>query len=420
MPSHNQYYEKVNLSFASGNVPNVIELGSTYYPNYSAYGALWDMTDAYESSTAPMKSIIDEQFVDALRIGDEGNKRLYGFPMARGNGTITYVRGDWMKELGISDPKNYDDFINMLEKFKTIEDCYAPLTVAGFINSESPYNQYLKEFYWDADPHFYYDDNEKKYVDGMSQPAMKDALKRLRDAYEKGLIDRQAVTNSTADCRNKFNTGHAGCFNYWAGAWNKTLEQNMSNLTKKGNEDVVKPLAPIVETQYVERPPTAMSITSKTKNPLGVYKYLIEYSHDGGEGQMLFTHGVEGENNGKEKTGHWKNENGKIVALPYFSSENLVEKVYYSPELTITEWNDPIEADHEVVNSSKIFRENSYMVPVPKTSDEMSDALPELDTVRKEVISKIVTGVTGIDDGIKEYETRAAEEIEIILNALNS
>lgn len=421
IPSHNQYYEKVNLSFASNNVPNIIELGSTYYPNYSAYGALWDMSEAYDTSTAPMKDIIDPQFVEAVRIGENGE--LYGFPNTRGNGTVTYVRGDWMDQLGLENPTNYEEFLNMLRQFKTIDGCYAPLTVSGFINSESPYNIYLKEFYWDADPHFYYDETQGKYVDGMSQPAMVGALERMRDAYAEGLIDKEAITNTTSDCRDKFNTGQAGCFNYWAGAWNRTLENNMTKTDeqKASGEKIVRPIEPIVETQYVERPPTVMSITSKSNNPMGIYKYLIEFAHDGGEGQMLFTHGVEGDNDGKTKTGHWKiDENGNCVAVPYFASEKLVEKVYFSPELTITTWDDPIPLDEQVEESLAIFSNNSYIVPVPKTSDEMSDELPELDTVRKEVISKVVTGKTTVEEGIKEYQTRCASQIEIILNSLNS
>ena len=37
-PAHNQYYEKVNLSFAGGQMPDAMEVGNTYYPNYANYG----------------------------------------------------------------------------------------------------------------------------------------------------------------------------------------------------------------------------------------------------------------------------------------------------------------------------------------------------------------------------------------------
>ncbi len=48
----------------------------------------------------------------------------------------------------------------------------------------------------------------------------------------------------------------------------------------------------IKETKYIERAPIALAITSKAKNPEGIFKYLIEFMHDGDEGEMIFTNGV--------------------------------------------------------------------------------------------------------------------------------
>ncbi|MBQ9605072.1 MAG: extracellular solute-binding protein, partial [Firmicutes bacterium] len=101
-PDHNKYYEKITLAFASGNPSDVIEMGSTYYPENANNGALWDMTDAWENTTAHCKEIIDESYVEALKmdVRDGSGMRLYGFPTVAGNGTITYVREDWMKDAG--------------------------------------------------------------------------------------------------------------------------------------------------------------------------------------------------------------------------------------------------------------------------------------------------------------------------------
>ena len=126
-PAHNQYYEKINLSFAGGEMPDIMEVGNTYYPNYANYGALFDMTEIWEESDLKNGRLkdwngdvvtIDEKYVDALKITSDKNKdgiitedekdRLYGFPMTRGNGTVTYVRGDWLKELGEANKLGYN------------------------------------------------------------------------------------------------------------------------------------------------------------------------------------------------------------------------------------------------------------------------------------------------------------------------
>lgn len=425
MPEKN-YYDTVQTKIAASDAPNVIEMGSIYYPTYADKGNLWDMSSAWENSTANVKNIADTAYIDALRI----NNKLYGFPLSKGNGTITYVRGDWMEELGISQPKNYDDFINMLRKFKT--KCEIPYTAAGVINAESPYGIYLREFYQNANPDFYVDASGK-YVDGMLQPEMKAALERLRSAYAEGLIDRYIVTNTTNASKEKLEAGTAGVFNYWAGANNLKLQRNLRSTYKKAakaaeetgdtalaatnkalaEKATIVPIEPIVETKYIERPPTALVITSKTKNPLGVYKYLIEYSHDGGEGQMLFTRGVEGI--------HWKkNDDGSIEAIPYNEKKNkTLEKSFYNPELAITTSDDPIPVDPIVKNSLEVFQTNSYIEKVPVTSDVIVKERASLEEIRNRVIAGIILGETTVDEGLTKYKKEAGENSKNILEELN-
>ncbi len=84
---------------------------------------------------------------------------------------------------------------------------------------------YLREFYQDAIPDFTQVDG--KWVDGMSQPNMKPALERMSTAYADGLIDKEIVTNKTSSVRDKFYAGKIGAFTYWAGDWNRVIEQNL-------------------------------------------------------------------------------------------------------------------------------------------------------------------------------------------------
>ncbi|NMA84403.1 MAG: extracellular solute-binding protein [Epulopiscium sp.] len=408
-PDHNQFYEKVNLAFASGDVPDIIELGGTNYTSYAVNGALWDMTDAWENSELKASGILKEQYVDALKI----DGKLFGFPMAKGNGTLTYVRGDWMEKLNLKAPTNYDEFLDMLRAFTNDDpdgngqkDTYG-ITAAGLINSETPYEIYLREFYQDAIPDFY--EEGGKYVDGMSQPAMKAALQRMRDAYAEGLIDREIVTNKTSTCRDKFYAGQVGAFNYWAGFWNVNLENNLQAVNPDGK---VMGLEPIKEAQYIERPPTAMVITNAAKNPEGIFKYLIEFSHDAGEGEMLFTRGVEGV--------HYEVKDGKTVAMNQMAAPDKVfEKAFYSPELTITNFENPIALDERVINSLEIFEANSFIYPIPRSSEVIAENLPELNTIKSQVIAQVVVGEMTVDEGIAHYETQAKPYIEAILADLN-
>lgn len=401
-PDHAKYYEKITLSFASGNPADVIEMGSTYYPENANNGALWDMTAAWDNTTSKAKEIIDPSYVDALKIDGV----LYGFPAAAGNGTITYVREDWLNDAGLELPKNYEEFLNMLRAFKARGNGAIPITAAGLINSETPYDIYLREFYQDAKPDFYQKD-DGTWVDGFSEDAMAAALTRMREAFAEGLIDGEVVTNKTSTCRDKLNSGLVGCFNYWAGMWNAKLEDATPGAT-------LIPMPPIEEAgSYIERVPTAMVITNNAANKGGIFEYLLMYSHDGGEGQMLFTHGVLDKH-------YVDNGDGTCTALPYYEDPTkLVEKSFYAPELTISEWDDPIALDPRVENSLKVFRENRKFATVPVVSDVISENLANLNVVKGEVIANVVHGNMTVEQGMEKYNKDASAYVEAILADLN-
>ena len=221
-PDHSAYYDVVGQTFASGekNWPDVILLSSTYYSGYAEEGALWDMTDTFENSDLKKSGrITGEDVIDGMRI----NGKLYGLPVNRGGGCITYVKKKWLDNCGLDVPTTYDEYLNMLKAFTEGDpdgngvngDTYA-LSAAGFMGEEAQYTNYLPEFYQDAYPSFTKDENGRWY-DGFMEQNFKDALLRLRDAYVKGYIDKETLTNGTSDVRNKFYEDRSGVFTYWAG-----------------------------------------------------------------------------------------------------------------------------------------------------------------------------------------------------------
>jgi len=414
-PDHNKYYEKITLAFASGTPSDAIEMGSTYYPENANNGALWDMTDAWENTTAPAKSVVDPSYVDALRIDvrDGSGLRLYGFPTVAGNGTVTYVRQDWMDQMGIKTPETYDEFIGMLRTFKEKgKPGTIPLTAAGLLNNgETPYDIYLREFYQDAIPDFYQKD-DGTWVDGFSEPAMQAALTRLHDAFAEGLIDGEIVTNKTSTCRDKVNAGLVGCFNYWAGMWCAKLEDATTGTDPNAKFTAL----PIIKEagHYTERVPTALVITNNCSNPVGVFEDLIMYSHDGDKGQMLFTHGVVDKH-------YTDNGDGTCTALPYYEDPTkLCEKAFYAPELSISTWNDPIALDPRVEESLKVFRDNRTFATVPVVSDVISENLANLNVVKGEVVANVLHGNISVEEGMAKYNKDAGKYVEAILADLNS
>ncbi len=406
-PAHNQYYEKVDLAFASNEIPDVVEMGGNRFLNYSVNGALYDMTNLVKNSTVLAK--VPDKYKDQVKI----NGRIYGFPIQSGNGCVAYVRQDWMTANSLKAPKTYKEYIEMLKVFANDPDKNGKkdtiaLTAAGVVNTEAPLNIYLKEFYQNATPDFVKKDG--KWVDGMLQPEMKDAIQRMKDAYSQGLFDKEIVTNTTSTCRDKFYAGKVGTFTYWAGSWNKTLEVNLQRNSPTAK---ISALPAIAEAKYVERVPTVIAITKKCANPDGVFKYLIEVMHDGAAGSTLFTDGVEGV--------HYKvNADGSYDRLPSLSdakSDSI--KTYTDFGLNVEPFANKQNLDPRIASSLKLFAANSAPASMLPVSQAWGSSNADIATARISAVSKMVVGEISIEDGLKKYENSTKGAVARILKDFN-
>lgn len=383
-----EYYQKLELSFASGDTPDVFLIGDGKLPIYAGQGALVDLTEWVENSE--LLKEIDPTVLDSIKI----DGKIYGIPFENGGGPITYMRQDWLDQLGLKVPTNYNEFIEALRGFKTIQPDAIPFTSPGLAGESE---LYLREFYQDASPSFVQKDG--KWVDGMTEANMVDALTRMRDAYAEGLIDMEVVTNTTSTCRDKWYAGKVGTFTYWAGNWNVSLEKRVQDTIPTAK---VTALPAIEEADYVKRVPAVVSISKLSKNPEAVFKYFVEYMQDGAEGSILFQHGVEGT--------HYTKAGDVITSLPKPSKpEEVMEKAYVSPVLTVVPVKGRVhEVDPRINASLEILDKDgvqAQIVPVSKTLTRINSDLVAL---REKTLANIVMGQTTVEEGIANYTKEAS------------
>ena len=103
-------------TIASGpeNWPDVLITTSQYYTNYAKEGVLWDMTQAWENSSVKKSGrIVNENVVDSLYIDDH----LYGLATGPGMGCITYIKKQWLDNVGLDVPTNYEEYLEVLDAF---------------------------------------------------------------------------------------------------------------------------------------------------------------------------------------------------------------------------------------------------------------------------------------------------------------
>lgn len=436
-PDHSAYYTDMQQRMVSGNYPDVLILSSTYYADFAKNGVLWDMTEAWENSkTKASGRFTGDKVFEGLKI----DGKLYGFAPTRGNGCVTYVKKAWLDAVGMEAPKTFDEYIAMCEAFVNKDpdgngqaDTYA-ISAAGFIGNEAPFINYLPEFYGDAYPYFVQQE-DGTWVDGFLTDSMKNALARLSDAYAKGLIDPDTLTNTTAQARNKFYDDKFGVFTYWAGTWATNLKTNLEANNKSGELIALPPLEgnPL----YFDRVPPVWSITTKCSDPQKVFDAFIDTMLDGGDCQMLWTYGVEGV--------HWSKSAGTVLAGTekeatyedgqFHMLENLEKagtlytKNHIDPMLSLATfaegYYDPKEESvmPEAKAAAELFNANSRLASIVPATEEMGEYNGQLTTLKNEMVANVIMGTKTYEQALKDFDeaggTLFSAAIVESLNALN-
>jgi len=137
---------------------------------------------------------------------------------------------------------------------------------------------------------------------------------------------------------------------------------------------------------------------------------------DGGDGQMLWTYGVEGT--------HWETAaDGTFTQLPDPEvPTNTFLSAHIDPVLTVSTWEDPLEAsrDASISVSSEKFANNSYVAKLMVSTDAMSNYQATLTDIRAVIVADVVTGSMSVEDGMAAYNTQAGDMVTEILAELNS
>ncbi len=385
--SNNEYSQLLDLAFASGETPDVFDLAGDRFASFVKQGAVADLTDYIASS--PLATEVNKSLWDSIVI----NGHYYGIPKEMPNGVVSYVRQDWLDRLGMKQPENFDEYLEMLRAFKNqIPECTVPVTAPGLFE-----DQYLREFYQGATPSF--TKVNGKWVDGMAQDNMNAALHRLQDAYKEGLIDMEVVTNKTSTCRDEWYSGKVGVFAYWAGQWGQTLTDRIHANVPDAKVESMKC---IKDSHYVRVTPSVWTIPS-SRTPAqvaSIFKYFMEYKNDGGEGQVLFQSGIENV--------HWKQNGEYLEPLPLRSNpKELQLKAFVDPVLSVTQLKlTDKKMTHTYIFDKSIddLNANFVQLPILPTSRKYLKITSDLKLLRQEILAKVVMGQMSVEDGLAKYK----------------
>ena len=198
--------DQLNTRMAAGNLPTLVVIkGKTasVISNCRA-GAFWDITKYYKNY--PNLAQANQTVMNNISI----DGKVYGIYRARplGRNAISY-RQDWLKNVGLSEPKTMDELYNMLKAFRLNDpdkngknDTYG-LTFCKFFG---PLDQIATAFgapnKWTI--------NAGTLVPAFATQEYMDSMKWIKKLYDEGLINKDYAAMETSNWTKDFQNSKSG------------------------------------------------------------------------------------------------------------------------------------------------------------------------------------------------------------------
>ncbi|MCB0024413.1 MAG: extracellular solute-binding protein [Caldilinea sp.] len=214
------YSDKLNLSIASGDIPDVMTVDAIQMQQLTEAGAIEDLTPYVEKyANADILANWEQTGGVALQAATIDGK-IMGIPNVQPQADapiMVWVRQDWLDKLGLAAPETVDDVEAIAKAFieqdpdgngaadtigltGTTNPVQVPSNLHGFDAIFNAYGAFPELFYRNADGEIVY---------GSIQPETKEALTRLAAMYQAGIIDPEFATKD-GDKANEIVVGGRG------------------------------------------------------------------------------------------------------------------------------------------------------------------------------------------------------------------
>ncbi|WP_100405736.1 extracellular solute-binding protein [Bacillus solitudinis] len=229
------YDQKVSLSIASNDLPDAMIVGPIELRQMYEAGQLEDLTDVFENYASPaIKRIIESTGGIALdSVTYDGKIMAIPNVQLQADGVhLLWVRQDWLDQLGLEPPKTVEELEKVAQAFVEQDPNNSgkqdTIGLAGPDSNGKLYANFLEStnnLYgfdgifsaYDAYPGYWVEGDDGNPVYGSILPETKEALGKLRNMYDKGLIDPEMAVRQ--DSAESIISGQTGMFfaPWWMG-----------------------------------------------------------------------------------------------------------------------------------------------------------------------------------------------------------
>ena len=430
-PPLGQGQEQFNLIMASGDYPDFIWSDAIAYPGGGDkaiadgnYLKLNDYVDQYAPNYTKLINSTDTIRKQAYT--DEGN--IWGFAMieekVQGAWLGMVVRQDWLDDLGLDSPVTFDDWEDMLTKFKEEKGCQYPLALSS-TGTYPDCNSMSAGF--DVGVQFYQVDGEVKY--GPIEEGYKEYLMLMNDWYQKGLIDPDFASRDGTQTENFIVTGQYGAWRdgfYMLDVYiDKAQDPNFALTAVPTPVKNEGDTAHLRQTNYNVRN-LYMSISTNCEHPVEAVKFLDYLYSD--EGFILCNYGIEGEgftyvNDEPQFTDVVANnpDYGTDVALQLYALQGgPFNRVWDREMFTYGEAAQACEAIWDQADTAYVLPQ---ITMTAEEGDQYAMLMGDINTLVAEKTVKYITGDESFDTYdafVEQVKSMGIEQvIEIQQNALD-
>ncbi|CAI6042351.1 Lipoprotein LipO [Paenibacillus sp. JJ-100] len=209
------YNDKMNVTLASGDLPDVLKVSAVQFEQLHEAGMLEDLTEVYDKYASDLvKGFMSAEDGAGLKPVTKDGKvyAMVSFPGSLDSSDMIWIRQDWLSKVGLEAPKSMQDVIQIAEAF-TFNDPDGngkDDTYGIALNKDLPINAFLLGYHGYLET--WIKDASGQVVNGTIQPEVKEGLRELQNLYQKGVLDSEFGVKDFAKMMEDVNAGKSGMF----------------------------------------------------------------------------------------------------------------------------------------------------------------------------------------------------------------
>ena len=257
------YRQKLDVAIQAGTAPDITNdfrpelVTNGYYENLNEYFESWEDKD-----------LVNAELIESNKTYDPTGEGLYALPYSSQTWNM-WVRPDWLQEIGMAVPTNWEDFFTAVEKMTDKGSDKYGLCIRGGAGSANTLEMLMYAYSGITN---YFDEDGKSTINDPKNVEF--VQKYLVDSYNV-YTAQDDLTKGWADLANAFQSGKAGIVVHNLGS--------AASMVTAFEEDYSKFQAakfPACDDGYVVHPglmPLGLSMNSQSEHKDAVWKVMTLY-----------------------------------------------------------------------------------------------------------------------------------------------